>query len=688
MRSNALRQYLPPSAHEPPQQNLHTKLGAHPRAAILCTLFDAIAICTVAGFICFAYLNSPSIGMGDETIYVRGAQGMEEARNYSAPIVDGSYFFGKPPLRIWLTPVSTALLGQSNFALRAPDALSGVLLALLVYALGRLLFASRAVGLLGVALLFGCKAYVLNHGPRMAVLDSLLVLLFSFVMLCGWKFLEELKKDVPSRQVINRWALLGGVSVGLSVLTKSGAGVVPLVVLAVFAALAGVIPLLLRRTKTALAAGAGAAAVIAAPYFVYHCTFSNGACRNLIGTEVVERAVTGFHNTDKPFFYLTRIFSDGAYLPPILLSASLLFALIAVLLRGDRRHLFLLCWAIVPVVFYSLMASRLTWYISPAAPAAALLGASFLYYLGSYSFRELRRWTAGGPNFPIAAYAVSLIALAGIYLTARNLFYVGVEVVREKDRLPLDMLSHAINMRPKMELVNAFRGKFAWDERAYLHMLRDRARDIADSAELRSRLLDGNFTGIVLTDAQEALELIRTTPATQYRFIEPHYDRPRWAAALNYGEPLAANLLLPISERINFGGDHFRPLFGWEGAGSFNRRPVRKMNEPHAGFLLHGDSVRRDLGTEVSLKLAYLRGAGPGPAARLELFVNSERVHVFSPAANRFSVEQFAIEPQVWQPGSNAFTIRALGAEGRELPRGSLMFDWMIIRPSRPALQQ
>ena len=658
------------------------------RANLLLTLLDVLAIAISVGFICFTNLSSPSIGMGDETIYVRAAQGMEASGDYLRPLVDNSYFFGKPPLRMWLTPIATSLLGQSNFALRAPDAVCGLLLALLLYAFARSMFSSRLVGLLAPALMFGCSAYVLNHGPRMAVIDSLLVLLFSAVMFCAWKVFAALDKPDDVRRNIVSWSVAGGAASGLCILTKSGAGIVPLIVLAVFAVLSLSLPKLWKRASFSIWIVAACTTLVSAPYFLYHCMFSNGACQNLIGLEVIERAVSGFHNTDKPDFYLIRIFSDGAYFPPLMILVSLAYSLYLAIFQRSKAALYLLCWAVVPVVFYSFMASRLTWYISPAAPAAALLIALSLSHGTQFALKRLNTWLNSETRFPVPSYALSLILLCGYYLTAQNLWHVSKAVLSEKGRLDVDLLAHSVLAEDKQNFYWFYQGKLSWDERAYLHMLRDRTIKATEIQEIKAATAINNFSGVVLTDFHRGIELVNSTSPDEYAFFPPHWDRPSWLAALNYGQPMGG-VFLPSKRPIAFGSENFSPLYGWESAGSLHRRPVRKMTGASAGFLVRGDFAFRELGTKVAIKSAYLRGENPTRGVNLKIFLNDRLIGTITPKANSFSVDQFVVEPKLWQVGMNSLIFRAEPANiGSKIPAHSLVFDWMILRPNSQANKQ
>ena len=71
-----------------------------------------------------------------DSIYTEVAREMLLRHDYITPFVDGVRFFDKPPLMYWMAAASMRIFGQSDWAARLPLAISVLLLAFAVYALG------------------------------------------------------------------------------------------------------------------------------------------------------------------------------------------------------------------------------------------------------------------------------------------------------------------------------------------------------------------------------------------------------------------------------------------------------------------------------------------------------------------------------------------------------------------------
>ena len=122
----------------------------------------------------------------------------------------------KPPLAIWVQAISMGLLGESEFSVRLPTALSGILLVCVTYLLGR-----RAAGALAGFL----AAILVGTAPHVALFtvsgmhDVPLAACTTAAMLCGYMGLVE------KRPRCQAWAL---VWVGVGVMVKSVSGLLPI----------------------------------------------------------------------------------------------------------------------------------------------------------------------------------------------------------------------------------------------------------------------------------------------------------------------------------------------------------------------------------------------------------------------------------------------------------------------------
>ena len=175
----------------------------------------------------------------DENVYAHASLHMAERGDWATPHFMGRFFLYKPPMVYWTAAASVKLLGRSDFALRLPSRLAAAAVCLLVFLWTRRYAAAL---LLAATPLF---AEVANRTLTDALLCFWMVLAF---------WLLHRKQS---------WLGFGIVS-GLAILTKSTAGLIPLLVYFGY--------WLLTRKQTVWWkpwAASAVAAVVAAPWFVY-----------------------------------------------------------------------------------------------------------------------------------------------------------------------------------------------------------------------------------------------------------------------------------------------------------------------------------------------------------------------------------------------------------------------------------
>ncbi len=161
----------------------------------------------------FALLGSVVFGLTDldEGFYASVAWEMHQRVDWLTPTFQGEPWFEKPPLLYWLMMASMRLFGENPFALRLP---SMVIYGLILIVLGlwgncRL---GAGIGTLG-ALLFAVAPLSLLLA-RLAITD---------MALCFWLLLTIIALwESPVRPWL--WAPVGGIALGLAVLTKGPVG--------------------------------------------------------------------------------------------------------------------------------------------------------------------------------------------------------------------------------------------------------------------------------------------------------------------------------------------------------------------------------------------------------------------------------------------------------------------------------
>jgi 4-amino-4-deoxy-L-arabinose transferase-like glycosyltransferase len=175
----------------------------------------------VAGLFCFPKLGMPFLDP-DEGLYATIAREMVLTGDWVVPHANGLPYLEKPPLYFWLTSLTFALVGPSEWATRLWTALAAIGTVILTWRLGRRLHGSRAGLLAGLvmATLVGNALYV-----RKASTDQVFVLCFTLAM---YGFLRDAERADRGRARF----LLFYLGVALGVLAKGLIGLLPALIVA------------------------------------------------------------------------------------------------------------------------------------------------------------------------------------------------------------------------------------------------------------------------------------------------------------------------------------------------------------------------------------------------------------------------------------------------------------------------
>jgi 4-amino-4-deoxy-L-arabinose transferase-like glycosyltransferase len=162
----------------------------------------------------------------DECFYSHSAMRMAAGPHWLTPRLLGRYFLHKPPLLMWLAALSVKVFGPSLLALRLPVLLAGAAASVIVFLWVR---GMREAGPAAAGALLLVSNSLWHACSRMVQTD---VLVGTFLLLGLW----FLSRD-PA--LSSRSALFGfGISTAAAIMTKSLAGLLPLLALCVFFALA------------------------------------------------------------------------------------------------------------------------------------------------------------------------------------------------------------------------------------------------------------------------------------------------------------------------------------------------------------------------------------------------------------------------------------------------------------------
>ena len=324
-----------------------------------CLLLILISLCTL-----FYRIGSlPFIG-ADEPRYARIAQEMSLEGRWVTPILEGRPWLEKPPLYYWITIPFYRLFGVSETTARLGPALLSVIAAFFVFWMG-----SRFWG--GPAGFYAAVIFITSIGVvafgRSASTDMPLTACFTAGMaIIGVAAVEE----------VAAWKVyLAYVFLGLSILGKGP------VALLLWIGIALTFWLLDERGNVArrwrIVPGLVIIAAVSLPWF-WLAFNENGFAfiAVFIVNHNIARYITDIHHHTQPVYYFLPVL-PGLFFP---WTAWLLLAwpggswsALRSWREWDRRSLFLSCWALFPLLFFSFSHSKLPGYILPCIPPLALL---------------------------------------------------------------------------------------------------------------------------------------------------------------------------------------------------------------------------------------------------------------------------------------------------------------------------
>jgi 4-amino-4-deoxy-L-arabinose transferase-like glycosyltransferase len=347
---------------------------------------------SLVGLVLFFYrLGVPGLMDPDEGRYAEIAREFFVQRDWLIPHLNLLPYLEKPPLVYWLTALGFKGFGYTEAAARLPSAVSALGGVFLAYGLGRALW-GPGPGVLGALVLASAAGYVALG--RILTLDMTFALCLNLGIGLGYLALSR------GRDRLWPWAYL---ALALAVLTK---GPVALVLAGLAWVIWGVVsrqalrPLIQIRCWALLA-------VITLPWFVYVQWRYPEFFRFFILEQHLGRFLTPAIHPEPLYYYvpvLLGLLLPWTWLLPWTLAAGGRWR--------DPDYRFLVIWAAVVVVFFSLSRGKLVPYILPALLPLAILvghGLARLTGVGRLSF-----------NSRLLKTSLLVWAVTGVVLVALN----------------------------------------------------------------------------------------------------------------------------------------------------------------------------------------------------------------------------------------------------------------------------
>ncbi|MFN8392436.1 MAG: phospholipid carrier-dependent glycosyltransferase [Bdellovibrionota bacterium] len=659
---------LPPQEESLPEieerRPAPSSLTGNSRRDIQLRLLDVLFVLIISIFMCLYKTGDSSFSSGDQTTHTAVVQQMLKTGNYLHPRYNNRPYYNKPPFKMWLATIPVRFLGETNFAYRVIDGLSGIGIGLCVFLFARSLFLSRLVAYFSLSALFGARLLFFGHGIRNAVQDSMMLFLMTIGTICGWYFIESARSAnaLSTDERRKRWALAlsGGVAIGLAALTKNVAGYFALIILAGYLIGSRELWLVLKRTWGQFLTISALSLGIPAAYILVQGRYMKLAWEMLLVHEVFKRATEGYHFVSHHWIYWNTIVHSRLAVPPELLAIGLLSCVYLGFKKSDRRYLFLLSWALLPVLIQNAMKSKLIWYILPALPGmaivvGALLGTTVLKIRDSFIERA-----RGGvvPTGPLAAQCA--LVVFGVAALGYNNYSIGYDILYLFKRNPTDEMLEDIRAYTKQTgaPVNALLFNspvLAKHEVFYWNQVPQQSIDSKDMDALAKKI-DSGEAQFVLANISDFDDVARLRPMQSYSLVPFHDKRRSWLAVISYVPGFLPRHFVPATQTLEF-AEHPEILNnGFKSHQHIANVHMSPSRGARSSLLLTKSLPYGILGTDVSLQLASTLPTKLGKID-IHVYLNEEKVATITDVEEGFHRRTFHVPPAAWRPRTNLMTL-------------------------------
>jgi len=348
--------------------NLNLVLGYFSKKSF----YSLLLIFPIFCYVLFFNLGVNKLIPFDEAIYGSVAKNMFNSSDYlTLRWIGNNEWFEKPPLIFWLMSLSFNFFDISEFALRFPSALAGLVTLFVTYKLTKLLSSTRS-GIFAVVALATNITFL--YYSRMAMID---VLLTMFILLAVYFFI------VAEKYSLKRYFVFSGISIGLAVMTKSVIGFFPIIFIGSYF----LFEILKKKDFRTIVRYLTKFLYVIIPAFLvllpWHITmiwmYGDKFLNPYLGYHVLSRFTTTIEEKGGPWdFYLTVIKISMRLYFVVLIPAVIYFIYKFYKEKFSSFFFLIASSSILTVLFFSLSSSKLMWYVIPAFPFLSVIVGVFL----------------------------------------------------------------------------------------------------------------------------------------------------------------------------------------------------------------------------------------------------------------------------------------------------------------------
>jgi 4-amino-4-deoxy-L-arabinose transferase-like glycosyltransferase len=286
-------------------------------------------------------------------------------------------WLSKPPVAMWLASISIKFFGNHELAVRFPSILLSTLSVGLTFKIGRLLFDQRTAFI--AALLHAINGMLIQTAAARLSSDIVETTFLFFSEAAILMALYSVKKDKPAV-----YSIFCGLFTGLAFLSKWTPAIFILPVW-----LTTIYSFNKKKNLQQLSLFIFPAIGISASWCIYMYYAFPREAKEMLSSLIRPLNEVIQEHQGPVYYYLIQIqiiFGEIVYLP------LAWFMYRTVTHRGELKYSILIAWLFVPLIVFSLSATKRATYILIAAPALFLIIAHFYTWLEQQSYPGYRRW--------------------------------------------------------------------------------------------------------------------------------------------------------------------------------------------------------------------------------------------------------------------------------------------------------
>jgi len=309
---------------------------------------------TIACYFLFFHLGSYGLLETTDARYAEIAWEMVKTHDFFIPHLNFIKHFHKPPFTYWITALGYKILGENEWGARFFLGVFGLFTIIIVFLLARICFDEKVGTFSSLILISMLGFFAVTH-----VVSTDLYLLF-FITLAMYCFLRW---ERFGHSLLWGWAVLG-----VSALVKGPVG--PILVGVTCLLYLALTRQLQRLRNAQIGKGIILFCLIALPWYGWVCVHHKGLITYFVKAQFFSRIGSEGMGHPHPWYYYFPL------LPALTFPWTfyLLPSFIQAIYNLNKEKFFFLLWAIVPFILFSLMKTKLPFYILPCLPPLAILG--------------------------------------------------------------------------------------------------------------------------------------------------------------------------------------------------------------------------------------------------------------------------------------------------------------------------